>query len=145
MERNGKIDDFNEVTNTGERVTSENFNQYAEQQLAASKERRLNNPHVLNTISVVLPEYSGSPRAINDVVAEVKMEDGSMWATYKYRGITQYRGSPAYVLDLERVPEGTQDKVVMGFDVVDSKSMLPLLLVLDAGTNSHLEQVSCSQ
>jgi hypothetical protein len=145
IQRNGKIDDFNGIVSNGQRVTADSFGNYASQRLAEDRNKNLNNAHVLNTISVVLPEYANAPRRVGDAVAEVKVEDGSMWATYYYKGTTQYRNTAAYVLDLERISGGMQDRIVVGFDVVDSKTMLPLLLVLDSGASSRIEQTSCQE
>jgi hypothetical protein len=146
----GKILDFNKVDpNSSRRVTSETFDTESHRQL---DELKAKNPkalgaHVIQDISLVTPEFMAARLNVGDTAAVVKAEDGSVWGTYLYRGVADRAGSAAIVLDLTHVLESAPQygPVLVGYALFDSKTMLPLTLVLDAGFKTHLDQVSCQR
>ena len=149
IQPDGKIHSFNIEDDDGSKLTDRSFYERSLQKLKPFQQRwdaTLRQPHVLNELSLFLPEFSSLPRNAGDYAATVTEEDGSPWAIYKYRGLTQVDGVDAAVFDLTRIfpnhPE--YGPSLVGFSVVDLRTMMPIRLVLDAGTQVRLERTSCT-
>jgi hypothetical protein len=140
---NGKLYDFNSVDlASNERDTPETFRQSAERTISQSDKQ---SAHVINEFSALMPEYIRAPRNVGDTVAVVFSEDNAVWASYQYRGITSYNGEVGEVLDLTRVMANNSQygAAIVGFDIVDVKTTMPMLSVIDAGTKVRLERITC--
>lgn len=122
-------------------------------QAAVSKEyiRRANaqrnpltqgSPHVVNDISILFPEYRGPLTRPGEIAAIVKSEDGAAWGAYVLRGVTTYEARAAVVLELQRNVSNL-GPTVMGFDIVDAQTAMPMRHVIYAGTEQSLWQTSC--
>jgi hypothetical protein len=147
----GTVHDFNTIDlSTGERVTPDNHSAMAYRKLNELKERRDHgaaSPHVINEFSIWLPEYTKTRLSPGDIAASVLSEDGRTWAKYRYRGFTVFDGKTAAVLDLERLQGVNRSggPVVVGFNIVDLDTMLPMIAVLNSGSNYLMKRVSCSR
>jgi len=148
--RNGKIYDFNTADPSDHhRVTTESYSSDVDAKLAKLREHNITaaaNPHVINEFSVLVPEYFAKSANPGDTVAVVYAEDGSIWANYVYRGMTHFHGADAQVMDLIRLMPNAASygPIMIGFDVVDVRTRMPLLIVIDAGMKVRLEQVACA-
>jgi hypothetical protein len=145
----GKLYDFNLVDSDNTRATTETYGAEVDRKLAeinASGDPRVTNAHVVNDFAVSIPDFAPNPRYPGDTAAVVVDESNNEWAVYKYRGLTQIGGITAAVLDLTRVfPDNPgYGPTLVGFDVVDLKTMLPVIVVLDAGIKVRAERISCS-
>lgn len=146
----GKLYDFNLVDSNNERATTQTYNAEVDRKLAelnATGDPRVNNAHVVNDFAVLIPDFAPNPRYPGDTAAVVLDEGNNDWAVYRYRGLTQVAGTTAAVLDLTRTfPDNPEiGPSLVGFDVIDLRTMLPVLVVLDAGIQVKLESLSCSR
>lgn len=139
----GKLLDFNSIDPTdGQRYTPENATQVEAQAFANSPPAKYaTNPQYLNGFELFMPEFEGANFVPNDEVAKVTQVDGNVWATYIYRGSTEYNGVQGALFDLMRTDEnGTR---LAGFMIFDLKTMTPILSILDAGTTAIFKRQSC--
>jgi hypothetical protein len=139
----GKLLDFKSIDPTdGQRYTPENATQTAQEAFAnMPPARQANDPHYINGFQLFMPEFDGVDFNPNDAVANVTQEDGNVWATYVYRGITEYNGVTGPLFDLMRTD--TKGTRLAGFMVFDTMNMTPLLSVLDSGTTATFTRRSC--
>lgn len=81
---------------------------------------------------------------VDATVARIADENGNTWAIIKYRGMMEFHGINSAVFDyVMATPSASrQQRVVSGFSIVDIRTMMPLLLVLDAGSEMQLIQTS---
>jgi len=126
LSANGKIYDFNIADDKGSRSTTDNSS-------AAE-------------FSYMLPEYVPATLKPGDTAATLTTKNGSIAGAYQYRGVVQRNGSPAYLLDMMINVQNnpTYSAVVAGFDVVDARSNLPSLLVMDVGNTKLRFEATCS-
>ena len=146
MGYDGYLFDFNLIdTATGSRVTTENFAPQARSQVDEVRTMHGPSAHAVNDFTAAFPHYiNGSPQ-VGGVIAQIFDENGRVWANYMYRGKIKFRGKNAFLIDLMRNFETRNGQLTMvGFNIVDDSTMLPLLFVLDAGFRIQLEQSSCS-
>lgn len=137
----GELFDFNlQDAGTGQRWSRETYG-------AMARERaRQVGGHVLNDVERLLPHFETSAARYGSVVARVHDERGAVWGQYIYAGTANYQGRRVVILDLMRVLE-TQPRagqVVVGFNLVDAGTGLPLLSILQLGYRYRLEQSGCS-
>lgn len=138
----GTLYDFNLADNRFWAGSNANtYQAYAAQMAARARQTDGPTAHVINPISLLFPEYIDGSRLPGTVMAKVTTEVGSLWGEYIYKGLTQYRGTNAAVLDLARTVESMPRRgpVIVGFTIVDASTMMPLLAVLDAGYKYTLE------
>jgi hypothetical protein len=141
---NGQLFDFNLVNaQTGQRSTSETFGDDAGV-LASSLQKKAGG-HAINELQLFLPHYEVESATYGDVVARIHDENGGVWAQFIYAGDSQFSGRRVVVLDLVRRMETMADAgpVVIGFNLVDAETALPVLSVLDLGFLYRLEQLGC--
>jgi len=125
----GTLHDFNLIDVEGRRWTMEGYGP------------GVGNGKLINQFMVAFPRYQQSLWNVGDSVAEVLSQDGTGWGHYVYRGLTTYGGSEAAVLDLVVPVEGRL--VQVAFNVVDIRTMTPVLNIFDAGSSTRLERERC--
>lgn len=143
--KEGQLEDFNAVDpETAERITTETYQAHAAQML--NRIRSGLNPHVINDFTVVFPHYTQSPHYVGQAVADVLAEDGSVWGFYRYEGIVTYKSRPAILLDLIRTrpDDPRRADIQYGYNIIDLQTMVPLHVTMSAGSEYHLDQISCS-
>ena len=145
--KDGHIINFNIEEKGGERVNSENFTDVARRRLAELK-ATTNDSYTrrtgktINSWSITIPEFRAGRNNVGETVAEVAASDGRVWAGFIYRGIIEYNGQEAVVLDL--VTEiYDRANVLIGFNVVDIKSGLPFVSKYRAGSEAAMTQIAC--
>lgn len=146
INRQGTMFDFNLVNSIdGSRWTSDNYRARATQQAARTQAQYGPSAHSINDFTALYPRFILGRQQVGDVVAEVQDESGKVWASYIYRGVVQYNGNQAIVLDLMRRFESVPGNPILmvGFNVLDSSTMAPLVFVLDAGHKLKFERISC--
>jgi hypothetical protein len=96
--------------------------------------------------SYMFPQFNQNALKPGDVAANVKTKDGKVMGSYLYRGTTQMHGMNGFVLDfVAMAPNTSYGALLTGFDVVESRTMVPLLLVTDAqGNKIQIETNSCT-
>lgn len=145
---NGRLSDFNiGDTVTGRRGTpeAEPFEKALAVQRVKAANPRAPGVHVLNDFSLLTPAYITTAFRVGAEVARVEDESGTLWARYIFAGVSTYKGVNAAVLDLRRdVPDGREyGPVLVGFNIIDLNNGLPLLYVLNSGSNIRIEQKEC--
>ena len=83
---------------------------------------------------------------VGDWVAILPGEDLNPWAAWRFVGLTTYQGTQAAVLDLRRTMPAHVERgpILIGYNVVDLRNGLPLLVVLDAGSHIRTELEGCT-
>lgn len=148
MDYNGKVYDFNDNYRVlaQNQITPENLEQESSRikaMIPSGPGTNFRNPHVTKS-STAYPEYSGRQTHVGGTVAVIRAEDDSIWASYIYRGTTQFRGRYSAVYDLERHPDANPNATfLVGFDVVDEATAMPLLSISSSGFIHRQEQASC--
>jgi hypothetical protein len=155
VDHSGKLIDFNFQNPAAPDLgrynpgVSKQLNKKMLDQFHAQSSLKGNNTHAISNF--FLPEYVHPPREPGDTVAYARSEDGAVWASYTYRGVANYNGTSAAILDLQRNVPGLPDygPILMGFSIVDAQTAMPILKVFRTGnpgqyTQSRLEQISCS-
>ena len=143
MDHTGRLQDFNsESISTGERYNKEKFEQVGQR----PNSNITTNSTVVTEFSLEFPEYRRHPRAPGDTAATIRGEDGAVWASYKYVGMTNYNGSRAAVFDIVRDAPGLSgnEPILVGFSIVDARTAMPILLVYRQASSIRLERISCS-
>jgi len=142
----GRLHDFNifDIT-TQSRFTSENYRRLAQQQQDKTESVSGAPADIINSVSAMFPEYIPAIRTPGSPAAFLPDARGVLWATYFYRGVTTHKGRAAAVLDLVRDVPGASGLPgdTVGFSVVELSTMMPLLVVVDAGFIFRMERVSC--
>ncbi len=141
LSKNGKLYDFNFIDTQDGRVTTENYDERVKNRMKKLNSKKLNAPHVLNSLSLIYPEFKSPPYLPDEAAAKVISGNGKMWGEYKFRGITNYRQTEAVVFDLVRIQETnpTIGEMVVGFSIVELNTMLPLFMVFDRHTTYTVE------
>ena len=105
------------------------------------------NPHVVNEMSVELPFFERQVDVPGQIVAHVyTADDHAVWANYRFLGFSSYLGKDVAIIDLERkIPSIGNKVIIVGFNVIDITTAMPLLSVFKAGTETHLRQISCDK
>lgn len=136
----GTLHDFNVIAEGGRRVTTENIGQEAQRQLAT-----MGQPYAVafNQITAVFPHYDRTAWSVGAPVATVRTQDGKDWAQYVYRGVTPYAGTQAAVLDLMSITSEGGQPTLIGYNLVDMTTMMPLLYVFETQNRLRLERLSC--
>lgn len=148
IDQQGKLFDYNIVDMvTGKRTTPESFAIYARTSLAEVRAKygpNVSGAHIIKGESW-LPMFVKTSADVDDTIANLLAEDDSVWGAYVYRGTTWYHGTAAAVIDITRKLDSRprDAPVVIGFDIINLKTMLPMLHVLDAGSTFRLEQMVC--
>lgn len=143
----GKLYDFNEIhPDTSDRITSETYSSAAEREANTLRAKGYST-HQINAFTLVVPEYSASSIAVGDTAATILRENGVVWGEYKFRGLTVWKNQVGGLFDLVATTrQQTKSRAVLaGFSIVDFSTMLPLFMVLDAGSVTILERLSCSR
>ncbi len=147
IDRSGKLLDYNSIPTTRGatgRYTPETAAAMNAQMLqSTARSHAASNPHALNEASLKYPEYISASLQPGQTAGFVLQEDRAVWGTYFYRGMTTYQGRPGALLDLQRVAAGSNPAYLVGYDIVDPATGLPLLAVLDSGASGSFEQLSC--
>jgi hypothetical protein len=144
----GKLYDFNIATDGPEfeRSNPGTAGQVATQILQRDQSIGVRK-HILNEISLEIPEYERAPQRPGDTVGHVRSEDGMDWANFVYRGVTSYNGMQAALFDIEYIGPHDHPEYgppLVGFIIVDAQTAMPILLAFKSGTEKHFEQISCS-
>jgi hypothetical protein len=143
--RDGQLIGYNVLGPDGVRRTPRNDRELSIAEAEKLRDSHGSTAHVVNSLTAIFPHYLKTSFAVEERVANVTAEDGSVWASYVYRGTTQWRGSNAAVLDLVRPFATARDAgpVHVGYLLVDLETKVPVLVVLDSGWSTRLERVSC--
>ena len=150
---NGRILDFNLADpSDGTRFTTENYKDTVSEKERQLKEKvgHMSTPktiHFLNPISVFMPEFINSTHIIpNTIVAKVTSDDGSVWGNYVYQGVSIFNGKQVLVMDLKRKLETFPNKepVIVGFNLMDVSTKLPIYTALDSGSKIIIEYINCN-
>jgi len=149
---NGEILDFNLVDPSDNmRLTVENYRTVISEKKRQLKEKvgytyAPEKTHYLNPVSIFMPEFI-NPEYItpNTVVAQVKSDDGSVWGSFLYQGVSVFKGKHVLVLDLITNSDTFDNKpVIAGFYLMDISSKLPIYTVFDAGSKIITEHIYCN-
>jgi hypothetical protein len=142
----GRIYDFN-IFNQSDRtrVNTDDYSAYARREAEDARGAYGPTSHAINGLVTLIPEYLDGRRTPNEVVAYIFDETGSVWARFIYRGMTWYKGSNAFLIDMVRTMQSVSpgEDVLVGFNVVETRTLMPLLQVMDAGTKVHVERSYC--
>jgi hypothetical protein len=130
--------DFNLASDDGSRLTTESFQSNAAAMLKKSGQQGI----VVNQMTAIFPHYVPFPWRSGQVVATVRNQSAGEWARYIYKGTTVFAGNQAVVLDL--VAAASTGDVLVGFNVVDVKTMLPLLYVFQTQNQIRYNRINCS-
>jgi hypothetical protein len=138
--RDGTLRDFNVLDRSGTRLTTETYSEEANRRLAATGKPGV----MINQITAAFPHYLLPVWKPGSVVAAVQSQDGKDWAQMVYRGLATYKGSTAAVLDM--VPAGAptpENATLIGYNLIDVSTMMPLLYVFETSNRVRLERLSC--
>ena len=103
-----------------------------------------NNLHELNGISLEFPHYISKSERVGEVVAYVSISGGGLYGTYTYRGITDYDGHRAALLDLSQTLPGQGGvPITTGFGLFDVSTGLPRLIVISAEFTHVVTLLGC--
>lgn len=149
IDKRGNIRGFNEKDPfTGQNITRKNYKDIWKKEI---DEMIADNPglkgrvSILNYFSLIFPIYTVSKFHVGDIVADVFDFEGKVWGHFRFKGFTNVNSQQSYVLQLERhQPQfagGTW--IVYGFSLVSVETLLPTLVVLDAGSQHVFEQKRC--
>ena len=98
----------------------------------------------LNEISLQFPHYISRFERVGAVVAYVSISGGGIYGSYTYRGITDYGGRRAALLDLGQTLTGQGHlPITTGFGLFDVSTGLPLLVVVSAGFTHVVTLLGC--
>jgi hypothetical protein len=102
--------------------------------------------HVIDDFPVEFPQYIRESLMPGDVAAYVRSEGGGNWGRYRYVGITDYHGVRAAVFDLTRDPPpgSTLRPLLVGFNIVDIRTAMPLYVGFKLGSTIQFRQIACS-
>jgi hypothetical protein len=144
LDKTGKLLDINVLSlNSAQRLTPEDFDSRADEEVRKHHSILTTDTHYLNTTTATLPHFIAAPSRPGVRVADVMVEKDQVWGTYVYRGVVSYHGVRAELFDLIHVQ---RYPVVRGFLLLDTRHMLPLLFNLTMGFSSYeLEQIECSR
>ncbi len=142
----GSLQTFNLVNAAGGRDTPSNYNQRAADAAARYTAQYGSTAHMINNFAAVYPHYLKPSWNPGDTVATLESEGGRPWAVHVYRGITSYKGRRAALIDIVRTLDSAPaaGPLVVGWALVDTTTMAPLLFALDAGWKARLERLSCT-
>lgn len=154
IDRTGRLIDFNShIVGRGlsATVTPQTARRIAQELIQKEANRQKNNIfisknsiHELNDISIDFPHYISDAQYVGSVVAYVSIEGGGIYGPYIYRGITDYQGHRAALLDLMRtMPDLGSSPVTTGFGLFDISTGLPLLVVVSAGFTTVGRLITC--
>lgn len=132
----GTMHDFNLVDDEGRRWTSETY-------AAQARRAAPNGEPVINQFTAMFPRYVKGPWTPGTGVGDVRTQDGILWAEYIYRGRTSFRGREAAVIDMVTVTAKKSSRHLVGFNIIDAVSLMPLLYVFQAQNKIRVEQTSC--
>jgi hypothetical protein len=148
--RNGHLIGFNyasAVSNGNARVSADNQAQNDDELIQRIRESRpaAPSPHAINEGTVYFPEYQATRLTVGAPAAIIRSEDRAPWATMRFMGVTRYGGKTAAVLDIEREMAAFKDRgpILIGMSIVDLRTSMPLLTVLDVGSHLRFEQIGC--
>jgi len=140
IDKKGKEYDFNldtdpkkgpTVLGTPINMPKEQYDAIAEQQKKHTL--KLLDPHIINFLTIVIPDFSAASLQPGTVVAHAKMEGDDTWADFYYRGSVPYQGRDAAPLfDLVRV-NGTGRTGLYGFILWDNEHWVPLIMRVNLG------------
>jgi len=141
----GTLHSFNLIDANGVRRTQDNADALARRDAAAYQARSGPSAHIINSFASVYPHYIKRSWAPGDVVARLNSEDGVLWATHVYRGMTIHKGQAAALIDIVRLQPGSArlGPLVVGWALVDPATMAPLLFTLDSGFRVRIERIAC--
>ena len=113
------------------------------QQVARQWQQATGSSSVINEFTLVFPQYVIQRPSPGQAASHVVNQDNVVWAKYIYQGLTTYNGVQAALFDLT-VPAGYNDTAVVGFSLVDTTTMAPVLTVVRAGSTLQFERVGCT-
>lgn len=132
----GTMYDFNLIDDQGRRWTSETY-------AAEARRAAPNGEPVINQFTAMFPRYVKGPWTPGTVVGDVRTQDGILWAEYIYRGRTGFKGREAAVVDMVTVTAKKSTRRLVGFNIIDAVSLVPLLYVFQTQNEVRVEQISC--
>ena len=102
------------------------------------------NMRELNEISLQFPHYISGFERVGEVVAYASISGGGIYGSYTYRGITDYDGRRAALLDLgQTLTRQGHSPITTGFGLFDVSTGLPLLVVVSAGFTNVVTLLGC--
>jgi hypothetical protein len=145
----GQLHDFNMVDLDGRRWTSDGYVEQARRALAEAQVRQnAAKPGVqlrmVNQLQIILPRYRLASWSPNDAVALVPDALGAPYARFLYRGTTRWQGQEAAVLDMMQIPSGGGAEYLIGYTLVDPRTLAPMLIAYSTGSSIRIERLSCS-
>ena len=150
----GKLYDFDFVDpSTGQHVTPETYRWYADREdhlitgTLSKVDRRVIGVHSVNEFTLMFPKYLSRSEHPGDIAAFMFDKYGVIWGAYRYRGIAVFHGKNVAVFDLTKVSYSSHRNrpIVVGFNIVDPQTMVPLVVVFDAGWHFRIDQIACSK
>lgn len=137
VEKNGKLYDYNKGSLTDichqQHVIPETAKKCSAPLSNNWQKQYVKNPKMLSSNEFLFPEYLRPLSRSGQVVGVVRTFAGDEWGQIVYSGITDYNGRRAAVLDLMRRPTHLGYPYLVGFNVVDLETSLPLVAVISSG------------
>ena len=140
----GRMFDFS-LAGQGGVVNPETWTSFARQRAESLRRAGRADVHVFNDLSLIVPHYLPSRFNPGATVAILADEEGKIWTSHVYRGITAFGGRQALLFDLlgSTAPPPVRADRLVGFALVDPATMIPLALVLDTSRKLRFEQLGC--
>lgn len=144
----GKLYDYNLIDSvTRQRSTPESFAKDARRWQAQARSTEAAVAPAAHMVKGVtwLPEFTARSATPGDTIAVLVGENNLVWARYVYRGAVSFKKSPGAVVDIVQTSDAQSKSgtVLIGFSIINLRTMLPLVHVFNAGQNYRLEQLEC--
>lgn len=98
----------------------------------------------VNELSVVFPYYSSAQPVPGQAASNLENQDRLALAKYFYRGTATYSGTNVGVFDLMLPSPDGGPAVILGFALMDTSTMAPVLVVIDGTWSLRFERTACS-